>query len=310
MTQSYQETIYSQNPPSWSRVLGVRVKTLFTEIPLSIPLGDLPAGCRFLPCFTDPLVKGYQCSLQAPKRETCYLPAIGSHENENTPNQTDWAGHKIDWAILQQATEAVTLKIQLTGAISKNALLHCSTRLASNTELPPKIASKRVLDVPVLSQMTMSDQIKKQICSPVSALMVLTWHGIEVDPPAFIQATRHQASKLYGVWPSNMLAISHLGLAATVRYFNNLQEVALLLDQNMPVPVSISYQEGDLPTAPMPQTQGHVVVVTGIQDNKVYVNDPAALTENEVARCYPLSAFNQAWKNHHRIGYLISPMNT
>lgn len=312
MINQYQEVIYSKNTPPWSKGLGVPVKALPTQQPFSVTLGSIVAGTRLLPCLTGPELSGYQFVLQAAGQPDCYLPPIGSFEATGDSTKKAWASHKIDWILFNEDVAGVRLKVKTATPVNKlTALLHCSTRMTGTPISPPtaSLKSKTILTVPCISQMSLPDKIKKQACSPVSTLMVLAWYGITPDVETFVNQAQHQSSKLYGVWPSNMLAASQFGVRATTRYFDNLDKIVSLLDLNMPVPVSICYQKGDLCGAAIPQTQGHVVVITGIQHGEVYVNDPAAATAETVARRYNINAFNQAWQQHHGIGYLLDVAN-
>lgn len=57
---------------------------------------------------------------------------------------------------------------------------------------------------------------------------------------------------------------------------------------------SVGFSEGDLPGAPLAATKGHFVLVLGMNADEVVVNDPAAPSDAEVRRSYPLAAFDQA----------------
>ena len=312
MINQYREVIYSENTPFWSKNLGLPVASLPAHKALSVTLGPITAGTRLLPCLTGPELPGYQFVLRAPDRPNFYLPPVGDFKTTDSGSKNAWASHKIDWILFNEDVAEVHLEAKTTAPVNKHTvLLHCSTRTTDRPISPPSanLKSKTILAVPCISQMSLPDKIKKQACSPISTLMVLAWYGITPDIETFVHQAQHQPSKLYGVWPSNMLAASQFGIRATARYFDNLDSIVSLLDLNMPVPVSICYQKGDLSGAAIPQTQGHVVVITGIRHGEVYVNDPAAPTAATVARRYNIDAFNQAWQRHHCIGYLLDAAN-
>ncbi len=309
MSGHYQETFYSRRPPAWNSALCIPSEPLPEQQSFVLALGHLAAGSRFLPCLSGDTIEGYQFGLQADNGETLYLPPVGRYTNARPTQKNDWAKSRIDWVALNEELKTASLAVDLRGQVDSNTLLHCSVRTQDDiTNTPVDLASKRVLEVPPLSQMTYAEEIRKSICAPISILMVLAWYSIHPEHSAFIAAARHGPSGLYGLWPNNMLAASHAKVTATARYFGSLAEIVRLLDRNIPVPVSIRYASDDLPTAPLPESRGHLVVITGIQDNRVHVNDPAAPTIDTVPRTYPLDAFNRAWQHHHRIGYLLEPL--
>lgn len=278
---------------------------------LSLVLGDLTAGTKLLPCLSGAAISGYRFSLRADDLRPCALSPIGDQgAADNDDNDHSWATTRVDWLQLHQHLTNACLDVELSPASKmQGALLHCSWHSGDRPLVAPAktLASQRLLAVPALSQMTLAADIRKRTCSPASVAMVLAYYGIEVDLAAFSAQVFHAPSKLHGVWPGNMLAASQFGLAASVRYFGDLTEIVQLLDLGMPVPVSICYEQGELPQAALPQSAGHVLVVTGIDQGMVHVNDPAAPTVDTVTRRYDLEAFNRAWQRHHRVGYVMHP---
>lgn len=274
-------------------------------------IGDLPANTHLLPCLTGPGIKGYRFIVHSTGIASCALPSVGNPLVADKRTKCDPLTVRIDWLELHQDLTDVQIEVELSEDSDCNqALWQCSWRLPSHSvpkKILPSLASQSILPVPPLSQMSFPDDIKHKVCSPVSVAMVLNYYGLDVDPEAFAAQALHTPSGLYGVWPSNMLAASQQGLQTTVRYFKDMEEVAKLLDAGIPVPVSIRFQAGDLPQAPLPESNGHVLVITGISEGMVHVNDPAAATAKEVARHYNLNDFNKAWRRHHCIGYIMHP---
>ena len=62
-----------------------------------------------------------------------------------------------------------------------------------------------------------------------------------------------------------------------------------------PLVCSIRFKEGGLKGSPLKQTQGHLVCVYGLENNKVLALDPAAEDSENVERQYDLKEFSRAW---------------
>ena len=313
------------NVPPWAKYLDLPIQQV-TTLPTVISLGALKAGTRLLPCLSGDADLAYQMSLQAPSHPNCALAPIAlpktpqpatkpdpqkKKKNQNQP--PPWARSHLDWFEINEDVEQVSLSIKTQHpAQLKEAWLHCSFRQAAHPPLAAHAGdhlsqNRPPLPVPPYSQMSLPDAIRKRVCAPVCLAMLMAYQGQNVDLEAFTALNRHPASGLYGVWPQNILTLNHHGISASVRYFKSIRELIQLLDQGVPVPVSIAFAKGALAGAPLSKTAGHVLVVTGIQDGRVHVNDPAAATPEQVPRTYDLSAFCKAWLNHHGIGYIISP---
>ena len=68
---------------------------------------------------------------------------------------------------------------------------------------------------------------------------------------------------------------------------------------------SIRFQAGELPNSPMPATGGHLVLLRGIDDGTVLVNDPAA-PPGSVERRYDARAFAAAWMRQRGAAYVFA----
>jgi hypothetical protein len=72
---------------------------------------------------------------------------------------------------------------------------------------------------------------------------------------------------------------------------------------------SLAWEEGELQHAPLPRSDGHLVVVCGISaDGCVTVADPAGADAAQVHRLYQGQQFAVCWQRHAAgIVYLIYP---
>src|SRR5439155_461515 len=79
----------------------------------------------------------------------------------------------------------------------------------------------------------------------------------------------------YGVWPAAISAAGRHGVAGYLLRFPDWASAAWCLEQGLPVIASVTYGAGELVGAAMPETSGHLLVLTGCEGDEVLVNDPA-----------------------------------
>jgi hypothetical protein len=162
------------------------------------------------------------------------------------------------------------------------------------------------LDVPALSQRERDPARADDACSPVSVAMVLRRLGLEPDLEAFVRTSEHpQHERLLGLWPWNLARAWDAGAAGVVRTFASARDAAHVLRAGHPIVASLRYGEGELPGAPMPATKGHLVVLRGLGDDTVAVNDPAAPTTAAVPTAYDREPFLRAWLADRGVGYVF-----
>ena len=78
---------------------------------------------------------------------------------------------------------------------------------------------------------------------------------------------------------------------------DTLSQMVPFLERGLPLVVSIGYEEGQLPGAPIASTKGHLIVVCGIDDKgSLICRDPAAKTRAKGEVIYDEQAFARAWK--------------
>ena len=162
------------------------------------------------------------------------------------------------------------------------------------------------LPVSALSQLECSADIARHVCSPISVAMVLDRLGLAVDPEPFARTAQHpQHAMLFGMWPLNLARARQAGAAGLVRVFTDADEAAELLRAGHALVVSIRFEAGALPGAPLPRTGGHLVVLRGMGPDRVLVNDPAADAAGSVSRHYDRAAFLTAWLADRGVGYVL-----
>ncbi|MGL1903842.1 MAG: C39 family peptidase [Fibrobacterales bacterium] len=150
-----------------------------------------------------------------------------------------------------------------------------------------------------LSQMGFNSDIKNRICSPVSTGMVLSNRLNDVDITQVIQNSYNEIEEIYGVWPQAIYAANMTKSNGFVGQLSTSQELEALLENGEPFVASIQHS-GDLEGSPLTETKGHLVVVTGVDDDVVLCNDPAGAHDLDVPLSYDRDQFFKAWE---RSGY-------
>jgi hypothetical protein len=136
--------------------------------------------------------------------------------------------------------------------------------------------------------------------------MVNAYHGIDRAVEETARAVLDRAYNGTGNWAFNTAYSGSLGLRAAVAYLQNLDQAARLIERNLPIVISYSWREGELPGAPLPHSDGHLVVLRGFTENgDCAINDPAAPAVRAV---YPRSAIEAIWQRNNGVAYVIAPV--
>jgi hypothetical protein len=161
------------------------------------------------------------------------------------------------------------------------------------------------LAVPALSQMDAEEAIRIRICSPASVAMVLAYWGERVEVASLAREIFHPTLDRYGVWPAAIRAAGRHGVAGYLLRFPDWASAEWCLERGLPVIASVRYAAGELDGAAIPETSGHLLVLTGCAGDQVLVNDPAAATAASVARRYRLDQFCRVWLERAGVGYVL-----
>jgi uncharacterized protein YvpB len=171
-------------------------------------------------------------------------------------------------------------------------------------------AGTRVADtlaVPPISQLTAPRLIRHRICSTTCVNMVLSYFGVATHNGELAPLTHHQPSQMFGVWPLNVWAASRKGVLGAIELFSSLDDAQPALAAGLPVVASIRFRAGELERAPLEATGGHLVVVTGLTDDEVVVNDPAGRGIDGVHRRYARAELAAAWLTERGAAYVMLP---
>jgi hypothetical protein len=168
---------------------------------------------------------------------------------------------------------------------------------------PPFVGESVVLDVPAYSQYVVEGE--RGWCSPASLAMVNAYHGVVRPVDETARAVLDRAYNGTGNWTFNTAFSGSLGLRAVVAYLQNLDHARRLIERNLPVVVSYSWRNGELPGAPLAHSDGHLAVLCGFTtDGDCVMNDPAAPGVRVV---YPRGALESIWQRNNGVAYVIAP---
>jgi Peptidase_C39 like family len=225
----------------------------------------------------------------------------------------------IDTLRVGKGYEATAFQARVTlygGAATPEVyLLAASTvhrrRPPASAEADPPLGRPVALPVPARSQLVEREEIAHDICSPTSVSMVLQFYGIDRPTEEVAQGVYDHGAEIYGNWPFNTAYAARHGLQAVVRHFGTLGEVERELHQGHPVIISVAFEPGELPEAPIPRTNGHLLVVTGVDAaGDFLVNDPAAHPHKgqAITRTYGRENLRRVFLGHGGVGYVLEPL--
>ncbi|MEX0849822.1 MAG: C39 family peptidase [Candidatus Dependentiae bacterium] len=164
--------------------------------------------------------------------------------------------------------------------------------------------------VPQKSQLVLSHAKKRMMCSPTSCSMMLEYlTDKKINPLDFAQKSYDYGLNAYGSWPFNTAHAFECADGKTQFYIARLHSFEILhkkLQEGVPVVVSV---RGDITGAPKVYNNGHLLVVIGYdaQKSRVICHDPAALTDQETFKEYPMQSFVRAWERSRRLSYIAVP---
>jgi len=161
-----------------------------------------------------------------------------------------------------------------------------------------------ILDVPGRSQYILEEE--RGWCSPASLAMIHAFHGIDRSVDETARAVFDRAYNGTGNWSFNVAYSGRLGFRAVVAHLANLDHAQRLIERNLPLAISYSWREEELPGAPLPHSDGHLAVLCGFtRAGDCAINDPAAPNVRVV---YPRAAIERIWQRNEGVAYVVAPV--
>src|SRR2546425_1301089 len=264
-------------------------------------------------------------------RETKFFTMItwasgdGDIHRTSTPGQQDADGDvNIDTFIRAKSAaplDAYRLRValyqrQAIAASPSVRMLAAVTSAAFKYEIPSLFDKNPLeLQVPTFSQETHKGEFPQYDgggeawCSPTSTAMVVAFHGAgptpddlerfpgpSYDDPQVDHAARYSYDWNYkgaGNWPANVAYATRFGLDGFVTRLRSLNEAERFLNASIPLVASIN---GELPGFLFGKTNGHLLVIRGLDANgDVITNDPAVQSDEQGRKTYRRADFERVW---------------
>ncbi len=274
----------------------------------TIALPDLPNDCIVVPSFALAGVPKSDFGVElvvndaawrlAPTTRTA--PAVASIDPRATTH-IDYFHCRAD-LVTPSITVSVASPSEPTDYLMTLSCRESRTTPHSGAAVTPRLV------VPPISQMTAPRALRYRICSPTCIAMVLAYYGIDRSLADVVRDCLHEPSGLFGVWPLAIRTGADAGLIGAVECLSDIDTAAAILERGLPIVASIRFGAGALPGAALASTEGHLVVVTGMDADSVYINDPAARDASCVPRQCPRAAFAAAWLTERGAAYILRPL--
>jgi uncharacterized protein YvpB len=286
-------------PVAWSRREGAWSTT--------IALADLPNDHIVVPSFALLGAPGTDFSVELASGPAAWRLAPTAVATPDSPPPDPRATTHIDYFHCRADLHASTLTVLVaTPAIPQDYLLTVAIRPFRIAPDPGTSISRRLV-VPPISQLSAPRALRYRICSPTSVAMVLDYHGRRPSLGRVARDCLHAPSGLFGVWPLAIRTLADAGLVGAVECLSSLDTAAPIIERGLPIVASVRFAAGALPGAALDSTDGHLVVVTGLDRDHVFINDPAAKDASAVPRECPRAAFAEAWLTERGAAYIVSP---
>lgn len=164
------------------------------------------------------------------------------------------------------------------------------------------------LGLPFFSQKTSDEKLSGRLCSPTSVAMVLNHFGAPCTVQAVSDRVYDKRFDLFGNWPNNVQAAWRMGVPGMLVRFDDFAQARAVLSAGVPIIASIRVEKGELPAAPYPSTDGHLIVIEGMTaSGDLLVLDPAVGDAKEGRRVYPSKDMAKVWlQGSDGTAYLLS----
>lgn len=244
-------------------------------------------------------------------------------QRHSVRNQRDSNGRvSTDTLLLNRPADAVQIKVRLFQAPDQTAAVPAISSISvvcsptgqdlwSEPSEPGLVA--HALHLPQCSQMIYPNG-GEVWCSPTSISMVLGYWLPTSDScePRVQDAVAGVYDWVYGGhgnWAFNTAYAATHGLDAYVARFTNLAETEPLIAAGIPLILSYGWNRGELSGAPLPSSNGHLVVLAGFDTaGNPIIYDPAAPTNGTVRRTYPRAQIERLWLTRSAgTAYVIHP---
>lgn len=163
--------------------------------------------------------------------------------------------------------------------------------------------------VPFRSQGWEDKKISSEICSVVSTATVMDYYGVDIKTAELAKVAYDTRYKMYGMWWRAVQSAHQYGFDGYVRHFRSFEDVKECIDKKNPVIACICVNKNDIAEDPQYETDGHVIVILGFDENgDILCADGGFRKEEDGILSYKREEFEKIWfVNGGGIGYFITP---
>ncbi|GAC1359887.1 MAG: hypothetical protein NVSMB31_20220 [Vulcanimicrobiaceae bacterium] len=170
--------------------------------------------------------------------------------------------------------------------------------------MPSQAYAGDALELPVPARSQYVVDAERGWCSPATLCMLHTYYGHDHGVERTAQNVFDSAYNGTGNWAFNVAFSGTLGLTGVVAYLRNLDHAATLIAHGVPLGLSYSWQDDELPGAPLAHSDGHLVALCGFTNSgDCIVNDPAV---PEVRITYPRAALESIWLRNKGVAFVVA----
>ncbi|MBC5798417.1 MAG: C39 family peptidase [Candidatus Eremiobacteraeota bacterium] len=233
-------------------------------------------------------------------RTSAWLPYVRFEADARQSGSARDSFVRIDTDIVRADVDLVTIGVRSTGSLDALFVSTPDYGAPSPIVALPAVA----LDVPPYAQYDSKHPDERGWCAPTALAMLLAYRDYPLDVPVVAREVFDARYGGTGNWAFNVAFAGTLGFRAAVVHLRDLGHAHAFLADDIPLALSIAWRDG-LPGAPLAHSQGHLVVLRGIDaQGDALVNDPAAPS---VMMTYPRRAFQDAWLAHGGIALAVVP---
>jgi hypothetical protein len=220
----------------------------------------------------------------------------------------------MDYLALDQPADAYQVRVNLFSFTMDPAVTPVVRRIAvcysgvtgEKREAIPVEGWARDLAVPFRTQKDAPRALSGEICSPTSVTMVMAYCGVDRPVVENALAIWDNEHAMFGNWGRAVARAGELGLDGWLTRFRSWDQVKQQIAAGQPVVASIRFKKGTFPSAVLPSTSGHLIVIRGFTaGGDVIVNDPASREKGNGA-VYRAEELGRAWFDHGAVGYVIT----
>ena len=238
--------------------------------------------------------------LRARVPATRWIPYAEWHPNGSKSFSLDGDGVHVE-------VDAIRAEQPFDGIEGRGEGIDCALVAFSSPLRPrpsfPYARGALILDVPARSQFVSDGP--RGWCSPASLAMIHAYHGLDGSVETTAKAVFDRAYNGTGNLSLNVAYSGSLGLRGVVAHLRNLDHAQQLTERNLPIAISYSWRDGELPGAPLEHSDGHLAVLCGFTgEGDCAVNDPAA---KNVRLVYPRAALEALWQRGGGVAYVVAP---